>query len=61
MVSASRGVSTDRRGRCERLFPTAAVYSDTTDPELRLITCGGTLDRSAHNYLGQTIVYATKV
>ena len=42
-------------------FPTAAVYSDTKDPELRLITCGGTLDRSAHNYLGQTVVYATKV
>lgn len=42
-------------------FPTAAVYSDTAGPELRLITCGGTLDRSAHNYLGQTIVYAKKV
>jgi sortase (surface protein transpeptidase) len=42
-------------------FPTSAVYSDTPDSELRLITCGGTLDRSAHNYLGQTIVYATKV
>jgi sortase (surface protein transpeptidase) len=41
-------------------FPTAAVYSDTQGPELRLITCGGTLDRSAHNYLGQTIVYATE-
>ncbi|HEY2195866.1 MAG TPA: sortase [Actinomycetospora sp.] len=42
-------------------FPTAAVYSDTKDPQLRLITCRGTLDRSAHNYLGQTIVYAAKV
>ncbi|MDL5160174.1 sortase domain-containing protein [Actinomycetospora termitidis] len=41
-------------------FPTADVYSDTPGPELRLITCGGTLDREAHNYLGQTIVYATK-
>jgi predicted small secreted protein len=41
-------------------FPTSAVYSDTRGPELRLITCGGTLDRSAHNYLGQTIVFATK-
>ena len=41
-------------------FPTASVYSDTTDPELRLITCGGTLDRGAHNYLGQTIVFAKK-
>lgn len=42
-------------------FPTAAVYSDTRDPELRLITCGGTLDRGAHNYLGQTIVYAARI
>ncbi|MEJ2866778.1 sortase [Actinomycetospora sp. OC33-EN08] len=41
-------------------FPTADVYSDTPGPELRLITCGGTLDRGAHNYLGQTIVYAKK-
>lgn len=41
-------------------FPTAAVYSDTAGPELRLITCGGELDRSAHNYLGQTIVYAVQ-
>lgn len=41
-------------------FPTASVYSDTQDPELRLITCGGTLDRGAHNYLGQTIVFAKK-
>ena len=41
-------------------FPTAAVYSDTKGPELRLITCGGTLDRSAHNYLGQTVVYAAE-
>lgn len=41
-------------------FPTAAVYSDTKGPELRLITCGGTLDRNARNYLGQTIVYAAK-
>ena len=41
-------------------FPTAQVYSDTKGPELRLITCGGTLDRAAHNYLGQTIVFATK-
>lgn len=41
-------------------FPTASVYSDTKGAELRLITCGGTLDRSAHNYLGQTIVWARR-
>ena len=39
-------------------FPTAAVYSDTPRPELRLITCGGDLDRTAHNYLSNIIVWA---
>jgi LPXTG-site transpeptidase (sortase) family protein len=40
-------------------FPTDAVYGNTTDPELRLITCGGAFDASAHNYLDNIIVYAT--
>lgn len=39
-------------------FPTAEVYSDTAGPELRLVTCGGDLDRSAHNYLSNVIVKA---
>ncbi len=39
-------------------FPTAAVYGDTPDPQLRVITCGGELDRTAHRYLGQVIAYA---
>lgn len=39
-------------------FPTKDVYSDTPDPELVLITCGGALDPTAHNYQGQTIVHA---
>jgi hypothetical protein len=42
-------------------YPTHDVYSDTPGPELRLITCGGELDRSAHNYLGQVIVWARQV
>ena len=42
-------------------FPTAAVYSDTPGPELRLITCGGDLDRTAHNYLSNVIVWAKAV
>lgn len=41
-------------------FPTSSVYSDTPGPELRLITCGGDLDRTAHNYLSQVIVWAKK-
>lgn len=40
-------------------FPTDAVYGNTTDPELRLITCGGAFDAAAHSYLDNIIVYAT--
>jgi sortase (surface protein transpeptidase) len=39
-------------------FPTDSVYGDTADPELRLITCGGSFDRATHNYVDNTIVYA---
>ncbi|NMO92824.1 class F sortase [Actinomycetospora sp. TBRC 11914] len=40
-------------------FPTTAVYGNTPDAELRLITCGGALDRSAHRYQDNVIVFAT--
>jgi LPXTG-site transpeptidase (sortase) family protein len=40
-------------------FPTDEVYANTSDPELRLITCGGIFDRSTHNYRDNLIVYAT--
>ncbi|XVV03032.1 class F sortase [Actinosynnema sp. CA-248983] len=39
-------------------FPTDAVYGDTPDPVLRLITCGGVFDRSARSYQDNVIVYA---
>ncbi|SEF23706.1 LPXTG-site transpeptidase (sortase) family protein [Amycolatopsis pretoriensis] len=39
-------------------FPTEAVYGNTTDPELRLITCGGKYDAANRNYLDNVIVYA---
>ncbi|MEJ2862561.1 class F sortase [Actinomycetospora flava] len=39
-------------------FPTSAVYSDTPGAELRLITCGGDLDRAANSYLSNVLVYA---
>jgi sortase (surface protein transpeptidase) len=42
-------------------FPTAAVYGPTPDPELRLITCGGTFDYATHHYLSNIVVYATEV
>jgi hypothetical protein len=40
-------------------FPTDAVYDNTVDPELRLITCGGSFDRAAHNYRDNIIVFAS--
>jgi LPXTG-site transpeptidase (sortase) family protein len=39
-------------------FPTNAVYGNTSDPELRLITCGGAFDASTGHYLDNLIVYA---
>jgi sortase (surface protein transpeptidase) len=39
-------------------FPTGRVYGDTTTPELRLVTCGGDLDRVRHSYRDSVIVYA---
>lgn len=40
-------------------FPTNAVYGNTADPELRLITCGGAFDATTGHYLDNVIVYAT--
>jgi len=42
-------------------FPTDAVYADTTEAELRLITCGGAFNPATHNYLDNIIIYATKL
>lgn len=39
-------------------FPTQAVYGDTPDPQLRLITCGGEFDDMDRRYLDNVIVYA---
>lgn len=39
-------------------FPTDAVYGNTSDAELRLITCGGSFDSSAHSYEDNIIVFA---
>ena len=40
-------------------FPTQAVYGATVLPTLRLVTCGGTFDRRAHSYTGNTVVFAS--
>jgi len=41
-------------------FPTQAVYAATADPELRLITCGGTFDYQSGHYLSNIIVYGSE-
>ena len=39
-------------------FPTRAVYGDVDHPALRLITCGGSFDHTAHSYRDNIVVYA---
>lgn len=40
-------------------FPAEQVYGGTTDPQLRLITCGGNFDRSAGSYRDNIVVFAS--
>jgi hypothetical protein len=40
-------------------FATDEVYGPTAGPELRLITCGGTFDRSRRSYEDNVVVYAS--
>lgn len=42
-------------------FPTELVYGDTDHAALRLITCGGTFDRTQRSYRDNVIVFATLV
>lgn len=42
-------------------FPTHRVYGGGGVSELRLITCGGTYDRSRGGYQGNVVVFATRV
>lgn len=42
-------------------FPTTQVYGPTPGPELRLITCGGSFDRSRSSYFDNVVVYAVRV
>lgn len=49
---------TNRTEVAKNAFPTDAVYGPTSDPELRLVTCGGTFDPAAHSYEDSIIVYA---
>ncbi|MFD5824871.1 class F sortase [Lentzea sp. NPDC060358] len=67
-VEVSRKDGTTARFRVRRTeqvakddFPSEAVYGDTREPELRLITCGGTFDAQARGYRDNVIVYATLI
>lgn len=39
-------------------FPTEAVYADTTNATLRLVTCGGSFDRTSGHYRDNIVVFA---
>jgi sortase (surface protein transpeptidase) len=39
-------------------FPTDLVYAPTLDPTLRLVTCGGSFDRSRGSYRDNVIAFA---
>ncbi|MFI2645837.1 class F sortase [Streptomyces sp. NPDC018610] len=39
-------------------FPNDEVYADTSDPELRLITCGGSYNRTIQDYESNVVVFA---
>jgi hypothetical protein len=49
---------TSVRTYAKNQFPTAAVYGPVPDTELRLITCGGTFDRTLGSYLSNVVVFA---
>lgn len=40
-------------------FPTIAVYGNTADAQLRLITCGGVFDSETRSYKDNVIAFAT--
>ncbi len=42
-------------------FPTDEVYAPTPNPQLRLITCGGTFDHTRRSYVDNVVVYAVIV
>jgi sortase (surface protein transpeptidase) len=42
-------------------FPTERVYGDTTDAELRLITCGGSFDGRSGHYQDNVVAYGRLV
>lgn len=65
-VAVTRADGSVARFAVERLerhpkeaFPTAAVYAPSLEAGLRLVTCGGTFDRSTGHYRDNVVVFAT--
>ncbi|WP_308300944.1 MULTISPECIES: class F sortase [unclassified Crossiella] len=54
-------VVTTKEQKPKNEFPTEAVYGDSPDPILRLITCGGAFDKAAHSYQDNVIISAKLV
>ncbi|WP_245244810.1 class F sortase, partial [Streptomyces palmae] len=42
----------------KKKFPNKRVYGETYDPQLRLITCGGSYDRKVKDYTANVVVFA---
>jgi sortase (surface protein transpeptidase) len=51
---------TGKEQAAKTALPTERIWTGTTTPVLRLITCGGAFDRSARSYLDNVIVYADR-
>jgi hypothetical protein len=47
--------------RAKEALPVGRIWNRTRKPVLRLITCGGSFDRSTGHYRDNLIVYADRV
>jgi hypothetical protein len=47
-----------REQHAKDAFPTVRVYGDALGAELRLITCGGALDRATRHHVDNVVIYA---
>ena len=65
VVGTGGGVTRFRVDRVQQYpktrFPTDAVYLPALSPQLRLVTCGGSFDRSTGHYRDNIVVYASLV
>ena len=42
-------------------FPTIDVYGDTSEPTIRLVTCGGAFDSRTHHYLSNIVAFGKRI